>query len=115
MLETTKNLDPCLKQSNHIPCGVAKTLKIIGSKWTMLILHNLFSGPMRFGQLQRALSGISPKTLSQRLQELEKEKIIKKHVFAEVPLHVEYSLTKKGQSLSKIFDDMAQWGESAHS
>ncbi len=109
-----KNIDPCLKETNHIPCGVAKTLKIIGSKWTMLILHNLFSGPKRFGQLQRTLESISPKTLSQRLQELEQEKIIKRQVFAEIPLHVEYSLTKKGQSLGKIFDDMAQWGTSPH-
>lgn len=93
------------------PCGVAKTLKVIGSKWSMLILHNLFSGKKRFGELQRLLEGISPKTLSQRLQELEKEGIIAKKVFAEVPLHVEYSLTKKGESLGQIFKTMEQWGE----
>lgn len=92
-------------------CGVATTLKIIGSKWTMLILHNLFDGKKRFGELQRALSPISPKTLSLRLQELEKEGIITKKIFAEVPLHVEYSLTKKGESLGEIFDKMTQWGE----
>lgn len=95
-------------------CGVAKTLKIIGSKWTMLILHNLFTGKKRFGELQRLLDGISPKTLSQRLQELEHEGIITKKVFAEVPLHVEYSLTKKGESLEQIFKTMKQWGESAN-
>lgn len=99
------------KDTNHQQCGVAKTLKIIGSKWTMLILHNLFDGTKRFGELQRSLEGISPKTLSQRLQELEKEGIIKKKVFAEVPLHVEYSLTHKGHSLNDIFKTMAQWGE----
>lgn len=96
---------------NHPNCGVSKTLKVIGSKWTMHILHNLFGGKKRFGELQRALNGISPKTLSIRLQTLEKEGIIHKKVFAEVPLHVEYSLTKKGQSLSAIFDKMAEWGE----
>jgi DNA-binding HxlR family transcriptional regulator len=95
-------------------CGVEKTLKIIGSKWTMLILHNLFDGEKRFGQLQRILSPISPKTLSQRLHELEKEGIIRKKVYAEVPLRVEYSLTKKGFSLREIFDQMAQWGQHAH-
>lgn len=94
-------------------CGVAKTLKIIGSKWTMLILHNLFTGKKRFGELQRLLGGISPKTLSQRLQELEKEEIINKKVYAEVPLHVEYSLTQKGKSLEKIFKTMEQWGTAA--
>jgi DNA-binding HxlR family transcriptional regulator len=91
-------------------CGVEKTMKIIGSKWTILLLHNLFSGKKRFGELQKSLTGISPKTLSVRLQELEKEKIIIKKVFAEVPLHVEYSLTSKGKSLQEIFDKMADWG-----
>lgn len=94
-------------------CGVAKTLKIIGSKWTMLILHNLLEGKKRFGELQRELNGISPKTLSQRLQELEKEGIVKKKVFAEIPLHVEYTLSQKGLSLSDIFEKMAQWGNSS--
>ncbi len=93
---------------NH--CAVAKTLKVIGSKWTMLLLHNLFEGKNRFGELQRALPGISPKTLSQRLQELEQENIIDKHVFAEVPLHVEYSLTEKGKSLSGVFKSLEKWG-----
>ena len=95
----------------HKNCGVEKTLKIIGSKWTMNILHNLFNGKKRFGELQKSLIGISTKTLSVRLQELEKEKIIKRTVFAEVPLHVEYSLTQKGRSLEDIFKKMAQWGE----
>ncbi|HET9946749.1 MAG TPA: helix-turn-helix domain-containing protein [Patescibacteria group bacterium] len=93
-------------------CGVSKTLKIIGSKWTMLLLHNLFEGKKRFGELERALVGISPKTLSLRLQELETEGIINKKVFAEVPLHVEYTLTEKGLSLKSIFNAMTRWGDS---
>lgn len=100
-----KQVSPCHE------CKMSKTLKIIGSKWTMLLLHNLFEGNNRFGQLQRSMKGISPKTLSLRLQELEQEGIIKKKVFAEVPLHVEYSLTKKGQTLSEVFRAMDEWGE----
>ena len=92
-------------------CGVEKTLRIVGSKWTMNILHNLFDGKKRFGELQKLLLGISTKTLSVRLQELEKEKIISKKIFAEVPLHVEYSLTQRGRSLDNVFKKMAQWGE----
>jgi DNA-binding HxlR family transcriptional regulator len=92
-------------------CGVSNTLKIVGSKWTILILHNLCAGTMRFGQLQRSLTGISPKTLSLRLQQLEKNGIVKKRVFPEVPLHVEYSLTQKGQSLKEIISLMQEWGE----
>ena len=94
---------------NHENCAVTKTIKVIGSKWTMLILHHLNDGTKRFGELQRELKGISPKTLSQRLQELEREKMVSKKVFAEVPLHVEYSLTDKGKSVGKIFTEMARF------
>lgn len=99
--------------AEHTPqCYVAKTLKVIGSKWTMMILHNLFEGKNRFGILQRELKTISPKTLSQRLDELEKTGIIKKKIFSEVPLHVEYYLTPKGKSLEKVFSDLESWGRS---
>lgn len=97
-------------QDDHNQCAVAKTLKVIGSKWTMLLLHNLFEGKKRFGELQRALPGISPKTLSQRLQELEQEGIITKKIYAEIPLHVEYNLTEKGKSLSNVFKSLEKWG-----
>ena len=100
-------------RDSHDNCAVTKTLKIIGSKWTMLLLHNIFDGKKRFGELQRALPGISPKTLSQRLQELEKEGIVDKKVFAEVPLHVEYSLTEKGKSLRGVFRSLENWGKNS--
>lgn len=93
-------------------CGVEKTLKIIGSKWTMLILHNLFDGTKRFGELQKILPGISSKTLSERLTALEKEGFVSKKVYAEIPLRVEYTLTDKGLSLGDIFKTMQAWGES---
>lgn len=76
----------------------------------MLLLHNIFEGKNRFGELQRALPGISPKTLAQRLKELEKDGIINKKVYAEVPLHVEYSLTEKGRSLRGVFRSLENWG-----
>jgi DNA-binding HxlR family transcriptional regulator len=97
--------------SDHKTCGVTQTIKIIGSKWTILILHQLFDSPKRFGQIQKSLEGISPRTLSLRLQELEKDKLITRKVFAEIPPHVEYSLTKKGQSLNEIICKMREWGE----
>ena len=96
---------------DHSNCGVTKTLKIVGSKWTMLILHNLFDGKKRFGELQRTLEGISPKTLSFRLKELEQEGFVDKKIFPVVPLHVEYRLTDKGHSLKGIFDQMRKWGD----
>lgn len=81
----------------------------------MLILHNIFEGKTRFNQLQKELSPISPKTLSLRLKELEKEGVLNKKIFAEVPLHIEYHLSAKGKALSKIFEDMAEWGKSTSS
>jgi len=92
---------------------VTKTLKIIGSKWTVLILHELCEGTKRFGELQLALVGISPKTLSQRLKELEKAGIVKKTVYPVVPLRVEYALTEKGKSLREIINKMVEWGARA--
>lgn len=91
-------------------CGVSKTLRIIGKKWTTLILYSLLGGTKRFGQLQKVLGEISPRTLSLRLKELEDDGLVRKQVFPEVPLHVEYSLTQKGTSLSAIIDTMQQWG-----
>lgn len=93
---------------------LSKTLKVIGSKWTIPILHQLCGGTKRFGQLARALPGVSPKTLSLRLRQLERGGMVKKKVFAEVPLHVEYSLTSKGQSLRTIISKMREWGEQSH-
>ena len=81
---------------------ISKAAKIIGSKWTLLILNSLLSGTKRFGQLQKELGNINPRTLSKRLQDLEKEGYIKKKIFAEVPLHVEYSLTKKGEVFKQV-------------
>lgn len=96
---------------DHKNCGVAKALKIIGSKWTMLILRDLLEKERRFGELQRSLTGISPRTLSLRLDEMEKEGIVKRKLYDEVPLKVEYSLTKKGQTLNEIICKIREWGE----
>lgn len=94
----------------HI-CGVHTTLQVIGKKWTILILHALCEHKKRFGELERELSGISPRTLSLRLQELESCGVLTKHVFARVPPHVEYALTPKGRSLKKIIVMMKRWGD----
>ncbi len=89
---------------------VSNTMKIIGAKWTVMILRELCEEKHRFGEIQRALNGISPRTLSARLRELEQHKIINKKIFKEIPLHVEYSLTPRGQSLKEIIVKMHEWG-----
>ena len=89
---------------------VAGCLKVLGNKWTALILRNLLSGPKRFGELEKSLEHISPRTLSQRLDDLEETGIVTKQSFAEVPPRTEYSLTKKGKDLLPVLQQMADWG-----
>lgn len=93
-----------------INCPVEKTLNIIGKKWAVLIVRDLLNGKKRFGQLSASLAGISPRTLSARLNDLAKNGVLKKRVFPEIPLHVEYSLTKRGEDLHFILDQMNKWG-----
>lgn len=97
---------------DHSECGVTTTMRMIGSKWTVLILHALCAGTKRFKELEREVKGISPRTLSLRLKDLEQDGIVHKRVFAEIPLHVEYSLTVKGKGLKTIIALMEQWGKS---
>lgn len=100
---------PKIKEK-HSNCPVEKTLSIIGKKYAVLIIRDLLTGKKRFGQLLSSLHGISPRTLSARLDELESKKVIRKKIFPVVPLHVEYSLTKKGQELHDILEQMTKWG-----
>jgi DNA-binding HxlR family transcriptional regulator len=89
---------------------LAAAMKIIGNKWTALILRDLFSGPKRFCELERSVGNINPRTLSQRLDDLENEGIITRKKFAEVPPRTEYTLTAKGSDLLPILQQMAVWG-----
>lgn len=93
-------------------CGcMTAALRIIGDKWSGLLIRELTAGPRRFSVLQEALAGISPRTLSQRLDSLEAEAIITKQTFAEVPPRVEYALTPKGEDLIPILQSMIAWGD----
>ncbi|HEY3426314.1 MAG TPA: helix-turn-helix domain-containing protein [Negativicutes bacterium] len=90
---------------------IKSTLAVISSKWTLLILRDIAISTKRFGQLQKSLKGISPKTLSSRLQELERAGIISRKIYPEVPPRVEYSLTSQGDSLKTIILSLAEWGK----
>lgn len=89
---------------------IASAMEIIGNKWTALILRDLFSGPKRFCELEKSVGGINPRTLSQRLDDLEKYGIITKQSYAEVPPRSEYTLTQKGKDLLPVLKQMAAWG-----
>ncbi|MBA3823913.1 MAG: helix-turn-helix transcriptional regulator [Ktedonobacterales bacterium] len=93
-----------------ITCPVARTTQIISGKWTLLIIRDLAQGTMRFSQIERSLVGISPKTLSDRLHNLERDGIIRRQTFAEVPPRVEYSLTEKGRALAEVIEAMRIFG-----
>jgi len=87
------------------------TAEIICGKWTLLLIRDLAEGHSRFCELERSLSGISPRTLSLRLRALEEEQIVQRHTFSEVPPRVEYALTERGRALLPIIDDMRAYGE----
>ena len=91
-------------------CPVCRTADIVCAKWTLLIVRDLAEGRSRFCELERSLSGISPRTLSLRLRELESEGVVERQTYAEVPPRVEYVLTAKGQALLPIIDGMRSFG-----
>jgi DNA-binding HxlR family transcriptional regulator len=97
---------------NHskLTCEVETTLKIIGGRWKVLIIRELMMDVRRFGELQRALYGITQKMLTQQLRELEKDGIIHRQIYPEIPPKVEYSLTPLGETLKPILDAMHEWG-----
>ncbi|MFC5703921.1 winged helix-turn-helix transcriptional regulator [Cohnella faecalis] len=93
------------------PCPIASTLDIIGTKWTFLIVRDLLiDGTLRFSELLRSMEGISPKTLSLRLRELEEHGIVDRTVYPEVPPKVEYRLTDKGRQLEGVFIELKRFG-----
>lgn len=93
-------------------CGVHKAVGLIGSKWVLLILHNLCQEKRGFNELLRRIEGISPRLLSQRLKELAECGLITKAVFPTNPPRVEYSLTEKGASLKDIIEQLGRWADS---
>jgi DNA-binding HxlR family transcriptional regulator len=86
-------------------------LHIIGSKWTVAIVDNLVAGPQRPVQLSKALKSINPKTLTERLRDLEKWGLVDRHSFHEIPPRVEYALTKRGRELLPAIEAIRQLGE----
>ena len=92
-------------------CPVCLTAEIICGKWTLLLVRDLAEGRSRFCELERSLSGISPRTLSLRLRALEEEGIVERQTYAEVPPRVEYALTEKGLALLPIIEGMRAYGK----
>lgn len=97
-------------QHENDSCPIARTVQLVGDVWTLLIIRDLLSGCKRFGALQQSLQGISPKTLTERLRNLEAAGLVSRRAYAEIPPRVEYSLTEKGRALAPIIEAMAAYG-----
>jgi DNA-binding HxlR family transcriptional regulator len=95
-----------------LDCPLARTLDIIGERWSVLILRDLFlQGARKFQDFENSLSGISPNTLSARLKRLEEAGIIERRFYAEHPPRAEYVLTTKGRELGPVMKALRAWGE----
>jgi DNA-binding HxlR family transcriptional regulator len=97
-------------QRKGVRCPAEVTLDVIEGRWKVLILWQLFQGAQRFSELFRALDGITQKMLTQQLRELEKDGIVHRKVYPQIPPKVEYSLTSLGESLRSVVDAMCEWG-----
>ncbi|MCC5824053.1 MAG: helix-turn-helix transcriptional regulator [Phycisphaerales bacterium] len=97
-----------------VGCPVEVTLGIIGGRWKAMVIHELIPGTRRFNELNRALRGISHRTLAQQLRELEQRGIVTRTVHAEIPPKVEYELTELGRSLEPVLMAMHDWAVQHH-
>ncbi len=91
--------------------ALARTLAVIGGKWTVEIVNALLGGPRRYGDIRAAIGGIGAKMLSLRLQELERQGFVTRTLYLEIPPRVEYALTDAGRTLAPIIEAMVAWGE----
>jgi len=98
---------------NVIVCPYEKAISLIGNKWSLMILRDLYlqNGPCRFNQLQRSLKGISSKTLSAKLKELAGNGIVEKEIVCVTPVIIQYILTEKGKEFTPILDALAAWSK----
>ena len=91
-------------------CPIARALDIVGERWTMLLVRDMFLGYTRFTDFQRESPGIPARVLSDRLKKLEAEGIVERAIYSEHPLRAEYRLTELGMSLRPVMEAMFRWG-----
>ena len=99
------------KSYGHGHCPVARTLDLIGERWTLLILRDLLlHGPRRFQDFQESLGGVAPNTLSARLKDLEACGLVVRRSYSEHPPRLEYRLSEKGKTLGPVLRALKDWG-----
>jgi len=92
------------------PCPVAKTLELIGDRWTLLVVRDLLPGTRRFQDLLESLPGLAPNILSDRLKLMEQHGLIAREFYSEHPPRAQYALTDKGRELGMVVGALAAWG-----
>jgi DNA-binding HxlR family transcriptional regulator len=91
-------------------CPIARALDVVGERWTLLILRELFFGKTRFSELQAGLPGIPTRILSERLKKLEASGLVAREVYSQHPLRAAYQLTEAGRGLKPVLAAVARWG-----
>jgi len=91
-------------------CPVETAVNLVGAKWKILIIYHLIGGVKRFNELRRLLPGVTQRMLTLHLRELEKDGLVVRDVYPEVPPRVEYSLSELGRSLTPILTQLGDWG-----
>jgi len=89
---------------------LASALEAVGDRWTLLVIDALLNRPMKFGELQAAIPGVAPNTLSQRLQHLDRESLVVARPYQERPPRFTYALTEQGRQLAGALHMLAEWG-----
>jgi DNA-binding HxlR family transcriptional regulator len=92
-------------------CPAEYTLALIGGRWKIPLIFHLLADKKRFSELSRAVDGVTQKVSTQQLREMERDGLVERQVYAQVPPKVEYSLTELGMSLQPVVDAMCLWGE----
>ena len=91
-------------------CPIARTLDIIGDRWTLLIVRDLFMGKTRFNEFLASSPGLPSKLLSDRLKKLEQHDLVERVVYSQHPLRAEYRLTDQGRTLAPVIEEIVRWG-----
>lgn len=99
-----------IKNADLVNCPVTATMEVIGGKWKILILYLVSNGVNRFGKLNMMLKDISKQMLTTQLRDLERDGIIRRVIYPEIPPRVEYFLTDKGEDLKSVFVALREWG-----
>ncbi|WP_047151120.1 winged helix-turn-helix transcriptional regulator [Aneurinibacillus tyrosinisolvens] len=99
-----------MSKNYNLPCNIARTLDLVGDRWTLLIIRELLKGNSKFNEIKASLDGIAPNILSDRLQTLEQEGIVLSNLYSKHPPRYEYELTDKGTELRHVLNALAIWG-----